>query len=66
LLRIADGLDATHGARVQDVVLRLSPAAAVICCAVAGRAEEERQAALEKGAELFQRVFGRKLVVETT
>lgn len=63
LLRVADGLDRTH----QNVVERLSCVVTSrrVCvrCIVRGAAQDEQQEALAKG-DLFEQVFGRKLVVE--
>jgi exopolyphosphatase/pppGpp-phosphohydrolase len=60
ILRIADGLDRTHGDVVSDVHCQVSPEELLVRCAARGAAEAELAAATEK-ADLMEEVMGRKV-----
>jgi exopolyphosphatase/guanosine-5'-triphosphate,3'-diphosphate pyrophosphatase len=62
LLRVADGLDRSHTDAVRGLSCRITPEEVVVSCRTSGPIEAERAAALGK-ADLFEEVFGRKLVV---
>lgn len=63
LLRVADGLDRTHGSRIKNLACEIRPEKIILLCDAAHPAEEERRAALEK-ADLFKQVFQRELEIE--
>jgi putative phosphoesterase len=63
LLRVADGLDRTHQSLVKNLACVITSKKIMVHCDVQRPAEEEQQAALDKG-ELFEQVFERKLVIE--
>jgi len=63
ILRVADGLDRTHQALVEDLSCEIKRKKVIVQCSVKRPAEEERQAALKKG-KLLEKVFKRKLVIE--
>lgn len=65
ILRVADGLDRTHGDVVRGLSCQVTPKSVAIHCQVAGPAEEEREAAQAKG-DLFEEVFERRLAVRCT
>ncbi len=65
LLRIADGLDCGHAGLVQNVSCEISPDRIRIGCAAPVWPLAEREEALEK-ADLLERVFDRKVLVEPT
>jgi exopolyphosphatase/guanosine-5'-triphosphate,3'-diphosphate pyrophosphatase len=62
LLRLADGLDRTSCSVVHDVVARVRPDRVEVLVESRGDAELEMWSAVSR-ARLFERVFGRKLVV---
>ena len=62
ILRVADGLDRTHGDVVRDLSCQVTEKSVTLRCQVTGPAEEERQAALAKG-DLFEQVFRRHSVI---
>jgi len=62
LLRLADGLDRTHRGHVEDVRLEVRRKKVVVTATARGPAELEVFAAKEK-ADLFERVFDRRVVV---
>ena len=62
LLRLADGLDRTHRGNVSGVRLELRRKKVVVTAEARGPAELEAWAAKEK-SDLFERVFGRRVVV---
>jgi exopolyphosphatase/guanosine-5'-triphosphate,3'-diphosphate pyrophosphatase len=62
ILRVADGLDRSHRCVVSQLTAEILPRRVRIACEVRSSAEEERQAALEKG-DLFTEVFERELSV---
>jgi exopolyphosphatase/guanosine-5'-triphosphate,3'-diphosphate pyrophosphatase len=63
LLRVADGLDATHRGIVEDLACRFSPRHIVVSCVVRSCPLAEREQALDKG-DLLEHAFGRELLVE--
>ena len=63
ILRIADGLDRTHGDVVRSVRCRVAPDRVVIACFTAGPAAAEVEAARKK-ADLFVGVFGRAVAFD--
>ena len=63
-LRLADGLDRTHSRIVQGIECRLSNDTVTLTCEVTAAGEEER-AMGQKNADLFERTFGRKVMVVT-
>ena len=62
LLRLADGLDRTHRGHVEDVRLEVRRKKVVVTATARGPAELEVFAAKEK-ADLFEKVFDRRVVV---
>jgi exopolyphosphatase/pppGpp-phosphohydrolase len=62
ILRVADGLDATHRNLIASLAAEASPDRITIRCRTRGDAREEAEKAIAKG-DLFERVFGRRLVV---
>lgn len=62
LLRLADGLDRTHQARVRSIRAEVNRKQVMLRCKVRQPAEDEREAALEK-CDLFEQVFQRKLAL---
>jgi len=60
ILRVADGLDATHADRVASLRCHVTTDSIIIHLAVQGDAEMEEREALKKG-DLLQRVAGRTL-----
>jgi exopolyphosphatase/guanosine-5'-triphosphate,3'-diphosphate pyrophosphatase len=62
LLRVADALDRTHRGRVADLRVEVRRKKVILRAATRGAADLELWAAGEKG-DLFERVFGRRLVV---
>jgi exopolyphosphatase/guanosine-5'-triphosphate,3'-diphosphate pyrophosphatase len=62
LLRVADALDRTHRGRVADLRVEVRRKRVILRAATRGAADLELWAAGEQG-DLFERVFGRKLVV---
>jgi len=63
MLRVADGLDRTHTARVRGVSCHVKEDAVVLTCQVDGPADAEIWAA-EKKKDLFEQVFHRELVIQ--
>jgi len=61
ILRVADGLDVMHQNMVQDVRCRITAGDVTITYAATGPMDEGLAAATEK-ADLFEQVFGRKIV----
>lgn len=64
ILRVADGLDRSHGRVVRGVRCQVSDRRVVVLCDVRGPAEAELAAATKK-ADLFEKAFGRRLVLKT-
>jgi exopolyphosphatase/guanosine-5'-triphosphate,3'-diphosphate pyrophosphatase len=62
ILRVADGLDATHRDLVASLAAEASADRITIRCRTRGDARKETEKAIAKG-DLFERVFGRRLVV---
>ena len=62
LLRLADGLDRTHRGHIGGVRLELRRKRVIVTAETRGPAELEAWAAKEK-SDLFERVFGRRVVV---
>ena len=62
ILRVADGLDATHRDLVASLAVEASADRITIRCRTLGDASEEAEKAIAKG-DLFEQVFGRRLVV---
>ena len=60
LLRIADGLDYTHGELVKGCIVDIRPRRVILVLDSAGDCPEERARAVKKG-DLFTHVFGREL-----
>ena len=65
ILRMADGLDRTHGDLVTDLTCEVAANRIVVRCDVNGSAEAEVEAALQKG-DLLEEMLGRRLDVVTT
>lgn len=64
LLRVADGLDASHQSRVRDIVLHVTKKKIMIQCAIRSlTAIEEETAAAEK-SDLIQMVFQRTVAFQ--
>lgn len=64
ILRVADGLDRTHGCVVADVEATVEPGAVHLTAEATGSAEPELQAALKK-ADVFEQVFRVELDITT-
>ena len=63
ILRVADGLDYSHGALVDDIKATVGPERVIVRCQAKGPgAPEERSA--NKKKDLFEQVFKRDLVIE--
>jgi exopolyphosphatase/guanosine-5'-triphosphate,3'-diphosphate pyrophosphatase len=62
ILRVADGLDRTHGSLIQDLTCDVAPEQIVIRCTTTGDTVEEYRAARDKG-RLFEAVFQCQLEV---
>ncbi len=62
LLRMADALDFTHRAAVEDLRVRVRRRSATITCFGARSCARECRRTLKKG-DLFEKLFGRKLAV---
>jgi exopolyphosphatase/guanosine-5'-triphosphate,3'-diphosphate pyrophosphatase len=60
VLRVADGLDRTHGGVVSDVACDVSAEELLVRCTVRGPAGAELAAAKDK-ADLMELTFGRKV-----
>ena len=65
LLRVADALDRTHRGRISDLRVEVRRKKVIVRAATRGPADLELWAAGEKG-DLFERVFGRKLLVRAS
>jgi exopolyphosphatase/guanosine-5'-triphosphate,3'-diphosphate pyrophosphatase len=65
ILRVADALDRTHRGRVADLRVEVRRKKVIVRATTRGAADLELWAAGEK-ADLFEKVFGRKLVVRQT
>lgn len=65
LLRLADGMDASHGAVVRDIKLRAGRRRVLVECTVSSPAIWERIAA-EKKKDLFELTFERELRIKWT
>jgi exopolyphosphatase/guanosine-5'-triphosphate,3'-diphosphate pyrophosphatase len=63
ILRVADGLDRTHRCLVRDINCRIDGRRIILTCRSAKLLELEFAAAGDK-AELFEQVFGKKLVLK--
>ncbi|MDN7024879.1 hypothetical protein FGU65_08260 [Methanoculleus sp. FWC-SCC1] len=63
LLRIADGLDASHTSAVRDIRCRSDGKMTVLTCTGARTAVPERDAAVKKG-DLFRETFSQEIVIE--
>jgi putative phosphoesterase len=63
LLRLADGMDSSHGAIVREIGLRLEGSRLLLECRVSSPAFCERESA-EKKKDLFELTFGRELKIE--
>lgn len=63
ILSLVDSLDSSHRSLVHTLTCTLTARKAIVHCVVLGLYEEMRQRVFEKGY-LFERVFGRKLVLE--
>ena len=57
ILRLADGLDVSHGSVVKDLTCSITPHAVRVDCTTSGPATAEKARALEKG-DLFEQTFG--------
>jgi exopolyphosphatase/guanosine-5'-triphosphate,3'-diphosphate pyrophosphatase len=64
ILRLANALDAEHGARVETIGLEVGRSSVVLRLRTRNNAELECWA-LEQQAELFERVYGRRLQIVT-
>ena len=63
ILRVADGLDVTHSARISDLKCKISKKKITINCSTENpKPELEKQAALEK-SDLMQKFFQRVVVI---
>lgn len=63
LVRVADGLDRSHGDIVANVTCQVTPQRIVVRCQTLGWAEPERQAAQRKG-NLLENALRRVLTIE--
>ena len=63
ILRVADSLDRTHQSKVEDISCRAGRKQIWLTCRSVKSLESEFAAARDK-AELFEQVFGRKLVLK--
>ena len=63
ILRVADGLDRTRQAIVKDVTCAIGKSQVAAYCLVPQPAEDEQREALKK-ADLFEKTFGRRLLIE--
>jgi len=62
LLRLADGLDASHGTVVKEIEARLEPGSVVLECSASTFCQWERLSA-EKKKDLFEETYGRELKI---
>lgn len=65
LLRLADGMDASHGSVVREIDARLGPRKILIECRVCTPAWWER-IAVERKKDLFEETYGRELKITWT
>lgn len=63
LLRVADGLDYSHIALVDDVACRVGEKDVVVTCLSRRREGPDLKRAKEKGESLFVRAFGKELIL---
>lgn len=63
LLRLADGMDASHGSVVREIALRMEPGRIFIECRVSSPAFWEREST-EKKKDLFELTFRKELKIE--
>jgi diadenosine tetraphosphatase ApaH/serine/threonine PP2A family protein phosphatase len=61
ILRIADGLDRSHGSLVQELACEISPEKVTVKLKCGSACELEQEGAKEK-ADLFSEIFGREIV----
>jgi exopolyphosphatase/pppGpp-phosphohydrolase len=63
LLRLADGLDRTHGSVVKDIVAEITAAEVRLLCRTTAGAVMEQRTATEK-SDLLEKALGRKVIIE--
>ncbi len=63
ILRIADGLDATHSSVVTDIDLKMDGGSVMLNCFVSNDTDREQESILKK-KDLFESTFGKKLIVK--
>ena len=63
ILRIADGMDATHSSVVRDIDLTIDSDSVVLNCSVSNDTGLERKSILKK-KDLFENTIGKKLIVK--
>lgn len=63
LLRLADGMDSSHGSVVREIRLRMEPGRILLGCRVSSPAFWEREST-EKKKDLFERTFRKELKIE--
>ncbi len=63
ILRIADGMDATHSSVVTDIDLKICPDSIMLNCFVSNDTSLE-QASILKKKDLFENTFRKKLIVK--
>ena len=62
LLRLADGLDASHGTVVKEIEARLEPGIVLLECSASPSCQWERLSS-EKKKDLFEETYGRELKI---
>ncbi|MEA1909367.1 MAG: HD domain-containing protein [Euryarchaeota archaeon] len=63
ILRIADGMDATHSSAVTNIDLKISPDSVMLNCSGSNDTGLEQESILKK-KDLFESTFGKKLIVK--
>jgi exopolyphosphatase/guanosine-5'-triphosphate,3'-diphosphate pyrophosphatase len=63
LLRLADGLDRTHGSVVKDIVVEVTAGEVRLRCRTRAGAVMEQRTATEK-SDLLEKALGRKVIIE--
>ena len=63
ILRIADGMDATHSSVVTDIDLKIDADGVILNCFVSNDTNLNRKSILKK-KDLFESTFGKKLIVK--
>ncbi len=63
ILRIADGMDATHSSVVTDIDLKIDPDSITLNCFASNDTTLEQESILKK-KDLFENTFRKKLIVK--